>query len=33
MGHRLIPSTPRALGEEMGLMPILDQLNRMEQLR
>ena len=33
MGHRLIPAAPRALGEEIGPMPVLDRLNRLEQLR
>ncbi len=33
MGHRLIPAALRALGEEIGPMPMLDRLNRLEQLR
>jgi hypothetical protein len=33
MGHRLIPATLPTLGEEIGPMPMLDRLNRMEHLR
>ena len=32
MGARLIPAALRALGEEVAAMPMLDRLNRMEQL-
>ena len=32
MGARLIPAVLRALGEEIAAMPMLDRLNRMEQL-
>lgn len=32
MGARLIPAVLRALGEEIAAMPVLDRLNRMEQL-
>ncbi len=33
MGQRLIPAALRALGEDIGPMPMLDRLNRLEQLR
>ncbi|MDP2760184.1 MAG: hypothetical protein Q8O64_07220 [Sideroxyarcus sp.] len=32
MGARLIPAILRALGEEIAAMPVLDRLNRLEQL-
>jgi len=32
MGARLIPTVLRALGEEIAALPMLDRLNRMEQL-
>lgn len=32
MGARLIPAVLRALGEDIAAMPMLDRLNRMEQL-
>jgi hypothetical protein len=32
MGAKLIPAILRALGEEIDPMPVLDRLNRMEQL-
>lgn len=33
MGHRVMPAALRALGEEIGPMPMLDRLNRLEQLQ
>jgi len=32
MGARLFPAVLRALGEEIAAMPVLDRLNRLEQL-
>ncbi|MDP2831770.1 MAG: hypothetical protein Q8Q28_00415 [Pseudomonadota bacterium] len=32
MGNRLFPAVLRALGEEIAAMPVLDRLNRLEQL-
>ncbi len=32
MGNRLIPSVLRALGEDVAAMPVLDRLDRLEQL-
>ena len=32
MGARLMPAALRAMGEEIAVMPVLDRLNRLEQL-
>ena len=32
MGNRLIPAALRAMGEEISSMPMIDRLNRLEQL-